>query len=185
MAVPLVSSQGLNPALARLLSRSSKFFFIILCGYTQPCVLISLDIQNLVLNTIKMLGNLRVSSGFKRTSLSPHWCCVIQCKIKLLSHGINVAQQVSYLGFQIRKSVSSVARTNYTNISKNNRSTSKGHPISASIPSRISVVKMNIWPNLLSSVLPLALAVNYWMKLEVCGWFLTKRILLKLKTVSH
>jgi hypothetical protein len=44
----------------------------------------------------------------------------------VIPSGINVAQEGDYLGFKIRKSVSSVAGTNYTNISKKNRLTSKG-----------------------------------------------------------
>lgn len=86
-----------------------------------------------------------------------------------IPQGIKIAQQVTYLGVQISKSLSSVARINYTNIfRKIENDINRWMPLPASVPSRISTVKMNILPriNFISSMLPLAPPANYWLKLD-------------------
>ena len=72
-------------------------------------------------------------------------------------------------GIKISTSLPSIAKTNYLSILKKIEDDLKRWKhLPASVPARISVIKMNVLPriNFISSMIPLAPPVRYWKKLD-------------------
>ena len=82
----------------------------------------------------------------------------------VLPKQIKVMNAVTYLGIKINTSLSSIAKTNYTVILKKiAEDVGRWKHLLASVPNRISVIKMNILPsiNFISSMLPLSPPAGY------------------------
>uniref|UniRef100_A0A8P4GNG7 Uncharacterized protein n=1 Tax=Dicentrarchus labrax TaxID=13489 RepID=A0A8P4GNG7_DICLA len=91
-----------------------------------------------------------------------------QSKISLPPQ-IKVSKEVIYLGIRISNSLSEVAKTNYSLILKKiEEDINRWRHLPASIPARISVIKINVLPRIhfISSMLPLAPSTGYWQKLD-------------------
>ena len=93
----------------------------------------------------------------------------------VLPQQIKVMNAVTYLGIKINTSLSSIAKTNYTVILKKiAEDVGRWKHLLASVPNRISVIKMNILPsiNFISSMLPLSPPAGYWQKLDtILRWY--------------
>lgn len=173
---PLIFNLSIEP-LAHLIRTSSQFSPITIGTtshsvslYADDALIYMADLQLTLPNVLKTLDNFGCLSGYK-VNLSKSAVMLINTdKGKVtLPPQLEVVNEIRYLGIEISASLSAIVKTNYLKILKDiEEDIGRWRLLPASVPARISTIKMNILPriNFISLMIPLAPPMGYWQRLD-------------------
>ncbi len=173
---PLIFTISIEP-LTHLIRNSTQIAPIMIGAtshsislYADDTLVYMANVQQTLPYLLEVLERFGYLSGYK-VNLSKSALMLINTdpsKISLPPH-IKVTKEVLYLGVRISTSLSTLAKTNYLLIlKKTEEDINRWRHLLASVPARVSGIKMNVLPhiNFLSSMLPLAPPTGYWQKLD-------------------
>lgn len=138
--------------------------------YADDTLIYMADVQNslpIVLEKLKHFGYL---SGYKVNYAKSALMLINVDKHDVaLPPEVIVVTETTYLGIRVRPNVTLTAKNSYLSVLKKiEEDISRWTHLPASVPARISVIKMNILPriNFVSSMIPLSPPAGYWQKLD-------------------
>ena len=138
--------------------------------YADDTLVYMADVQRSLPVVLEILNDFGYLSGYKvNLSKSALMLVNIDRSEVTIPPQLMVTDEVTYLGIKISPSLSTIAKTNYSLVSRKiEDDINRWKHLPSSVPARIAVVKMNILPrvNFISSMIPLAPPVGYWKRLD-------------------